>query len=84
MKKIECFKKTNDDWYPNYSGDRVRIFFTPLLDGVTYRVAVWGNDDFGLEMDGTDKEEMLSIFNFVKSLDRVDKAILIERGFTNA
>lgn len=60
--KIQKFVKTTDNWCPNYPGDTVRVF---LLNQKTehkefnfVRIAVWGADDFGLEMDfkGTEEE----------------------------
>jgi hypothetical protein len=56
---------TNEDWYPtlegNYTcpnpdycnplpGPAVRVFMTQLTTK-EWRVAVWGGDDFGLEID---------------------------------
>jgi hypothetical protein len=56
--EIEKVIETTDDWHPNYSGDRVRIFimksiYTPetQFQHNLVRVAVWGADDFGLELD---------------------------------
>ncbi|MCA9495832.1 MAG: hypothetical protein KC589_02730 [Nanoarchaeota archaeon] len=56
MKRIDVFKKTSDDWYPNYPNDMVKVSFLKLPNILQnsddeWRVCVWGNDDFGLERD---------------------------------
>lgn len=67
--KIQKFVKTTDNWCPNYPGDTVRVF---LLNQKTehkefnfVRIAVWGADDFGLEMDfyGMNEEQNDAKFN---------------------
>lgn len=58
----EVLKKTNDDWYPSYKmGDThfelyVRVYFVEYTNSFGYKVAAWGNDDFGLEKEFSVKE----------------------------
>ena len=60
--KIQKFIKTTDNWCPNYPGDTVRVFLlNQKMENEQFnfvRIAVWGADDFGLEMDfkGTEEE----------------------------
>lgn len=44
-----------DDWYPCYRDNKVAVSF------VNSRIAVWGNDDFGMERDGATEEEYLKV-----------------------
>ena len=56
MKRVDVFKKTNDDWYPAFEmgGEKlVEVSFiqlTPWLPAEEriWRVCVWGNDDCGM------------------------------------
>lgn len=59
--KIEKFVNTTDDWHPNYEGNKVKIFLMYFKAYEFVRIAVWGNDDFGLELNfiGTSEENFL-------------------------
>ena len=63
--KITKWIRTNEDWCPTIDGNSispneeycnplpdpaVKVFMCQLTDGM-WRVAVWGGDDFGLEID---------------------------------
>jgi hypothetical protein len=53
--KQEKHIRTCEDWYPTVNGE-VRVFIAQLTTG-QWRVAAWGGDDFGLELD-TDSEKV--------------------------
>ena len=61
--RITKFVKTKESWYPNYPGDLVRVSLLPLMDNVTWRVVVWGNDDFGLERDFKSRLEATLVYD---------------------
>jgi hypothetical protein len=91
--KINVYKKTNDDWYPNFKiengDDLVRVSFTqtgpdPNLGYGDWRVCVWGNDDCGMERDFILEGEALNIFYQVIGWDSVDMDKLEKLGFVSA
>lgn len=95
--KIQKFVKTTDDWYPNYPGDLVRVFLlnqynSPNRKWDFVRIAVWGDDDFGLEMDfcGATQEENDAKFKEWKEeiYDKIPDVVTAEYfrklGFYNA
>lgn len=95
--KIQKFVKTTDDWSPNYPGDTVRVFLlnqynSPGAQFDFVRIAVWGNDDFGLEMDfkGFSQEENDNKFKqwkeeiYDKLPEVVTKEYFRKLGFYNA
>lgn len=58
MKRVDVYKLTQDDWYPEYScedGKLVCVSFLKTgpesLTGYDWRVCVWGADDCGMEKD---------------------------------
>lgn len=63
INRIEKFIKVNDDWYPNFKNDTVRValMYQKYSNYDFVRICVWGADDFGLEMDfeGTSQENEL-------------------------
>ena len=85
---------TSDDWYPNFPRNCVRVSVMEWKgkkeDFITFRVAVWGEDDFGMEYDlfiiPSEKEMVLN--RILKEVDNfpnpLTKLYLKERGFTNA
>lgn len=76
----EIFKKTTDEWYPNFPNDEVEVSFLYLNDG-TFRVCVWGNDDFGMELDFESLIEAEDIFDKILDMDIVNKQDLYNLGF---
>lgn len=48
---VEKMVTTTENWYPNYPENKVRVFLR-IVQGYNefVRIAVWGADDFGLEM----------------------------------
>ena len=94
MKRVDVFKKTNDDWYPAFEmgGEKlVEVSFiqlTPWLpvEERIWRVCVWGNDDCGMERDFNPNEEShaWSIFLNVIGEEYVDMKFLLSLGFVSA
>lgn len=83
MKRKEKMLHTKQQWYPNFSGDTVCAMVMPIADKKNpYRVAVWGADDFGLEIDLADMNKALEIYEGLK--DNVTQEELRELGFGNA
>lgn len=81
---IEIMIPTTDDWYPNYQNNIVRLVYVGELVDSTYRVAVWGADDFGVEYDAKDKETAENIFNKLKTKTNITQKELYDLGFVNA
>lgn len=44
------FPAKGEDWAPNYPDGRIKVILVTWPDGAT-RVAVWGYDDLGMEID---------------------------------
>lgn len=74
---------TTDEWYPNFDGNKVELSKIPMLDG-TYRVCVWGKDDFGMEYDTTELQKALDMFNHLKTQTDITTQMLTKLGFENA
>lgn len=72
-KRVNVFKKTDDNWYPNYFKRLVEVSYVypELTDGTT-RVCVWGADDFGMHCDYKTKEEAYAMFEHIIALDVVN------------
>lgn len=91
MKRTETYLPTNDDWCPNFEGDKVRVSLLTDMNfggrGIWHRVCVWGSDDDGMEID-FDGEETKSLaeemYKKIISLPYVDKPILKKWGFVRA
>lgn len=99
IKHKKCFKKTNDDWHPNFDGDLVAVSLILhrknsreyKLYGSTclFRVCVWGADDFGMEKDffGEEKdcvEQAKELYAILEKKDIIYIADLKKLGFINA
>jgi hypothetical protein len=57
MQSLSCLKRTSDCWYPNHEEHFVHVFFfNKTQEGEPNRVALSGDDDFGLVYDGEDAE----------------------------
>lgn len=87
---IDGFKKTSEDWYSNfkiaddkrYEGKYVHVSYFPLGPKFdTYRVAVWGNDDTGMEFDTKSELDAQGIYLEVMHMDDVTRDKLINLGF---
>jgi len=91
MNRVDAFKRTSGQWYPNYhldSHELVKVSFgqtgpCPSENG-DWRVCAWGNDDFGMEKDFQEREEAWACFLAVISLDDVTADRLRELGFVGA
>ena len=82
---VEVFKKTSDNWCPNYPGDTVQVsYLGKLLDTEEYRVCAWGNDDLGMEFDHTSESVVWQKFIEVISLEDVTISKLKEMEFVSA
>ena len=94
MKRVDVFKKTNDDWYPAFEmgGEKlVEVSFiqlTPWLPAEEriWRVCVWGNDDCGMERDFQPNEERLAWTTFLTVIgeEYVDMKFLSDLKFVTA
>ena len=70
MTKEERYISTTDDFYPNYSNNKVeakvfKIEGSPNKFHDMSKISVWGADDFGMEIEGSpdDYEKFLEIYN---------------------
>lgn len=92
--EIVAYKLTQDDWYPNFFLDDretnlIRVSLTqisPLNKKETWRVAVWGNDDIGMNKDFENehaKKHAVAEFQAVFMEQYVNKEWLRSRGWEN-
>jgi hypothetical protein len=94
-----CFKTTNDDWYPNYPDNLVRVSLIlrrkksseyKLFGQTLFRVCVWGDDDFGMEKDFKSGNEQLDIdqakelYQLLVNQKVINKDYLKQLGFYGA
>ncbi len=91
----DVFKITDDDWCSNYKIEEyetkknVKLVEVSLLylnppndkEPDVWRVCVWGNDDFGLELDMEDYEKARETFLIVLNMEKVNQQPLIDMGF---
>jgi hypothetical protein len=93
LEGISVFKETNDDWCGNYRivgdmrvSDLVHVSFLELSwDAASlWRVCVWGNDDLGLELDFSSRNEAFDTFLKVISWPYVSQKSLRDIGFVGA
>ena len=42
MERVAIYKKTNDDWYPNYNTNEIELIYIGKLSDGKFRVACWG------------------------------------------
>lgn len=90
-KRIERYITVTDDWYPCYEGNKVRLSLSlnQWKNEYYIKIAAWGNDDYGLEIeyDGYKNIEdarkkydvLIPIFNSIP--DGVSKYWFINRGW---
>lgn len=93
MKELEVFKEClpEDEWAGNYSLDNgyknlVRVVFGRPYPNNSWRVGVWGNDDFGMIKDFNFKDGQTEVdadkcFLQIISLKIVSQDVLTELGF---
>ena len=88
--RIVRFKKTQDDWCPNYPNNEVKVVCSTNMEHegkVWHRVSVWGDDDLGMEIDFFGKDGMKKagdMFLKVIKLKFVNKNVLKQLGFVMA
>ena len=94
--RIEVYKKTHDEWYPEYQlatknwvyeKKIVEVSFlelTRLDEKPQWRCCVWGADDDGRDFDSYVREEAWKMFLTVIAMEYVDKKVLEKLGFINA
>ena len=85
------FKKTHDNWHGNHNGDEIVLRLSDDINrpfrnekpdiGPLYRVAAWGNDDFGMIIDIADEQEARELFDMLSKRSYIDKEDLDELGF---
>lgn len=94
FKQKYCYIKTEEDWYPSFKFDGwhridgykdsylLRLFLLELKDG-TYKVGVWGSDDYGLEREyPTDKlKDALEMFMLILEQEYMTRKFLMDHGF---
>ena len=84
MKRQEFFKITQDDFHPNFEGNKVKLIYHGKLPTANvYRVSLWGNDDYALYQDYIKNVRATRDFNYLKSLDVLNKADAYKLGFEN-
>ena len=79
--KLVSLCQTSDNFHPNIAGDKVEV---SLYIGKNCRIAVWGDDDFGMGKSGyTSRESALSEYRKITSRNDITKEYLKGLGFTN-
>ena len=87
MEKSYIYKLTDDDWYKNHFGNKVKLMYhgdiTPCNVGTvrTYRVSVFGNDDFGMVFDSCIEMEVTAMFFVLSHMKMINKEDLKKLGF---
>lgn len=95
--RISVFKLTNGEWYPSYvidgyhNGNQnpklVEVSFLELIpfgkSPKEWRVAVWGADDTGMDIDfpSEEREKAFALFVEVITQQYVDRDYLTSKGF---
>lgn len=95
--KQSCVKYTQDEWYGNEvlrrreDGKSTRIVTVSFFElrrtkkePQLWRVCVWGNDDFGLEIDLEDRGQAMVLYRTILRWEFVNKQPLKDLGFYNA
>lgn len=83
IKRFEKFVTVDDDWYPNWDGNKVKVSLT--LFGSYIKFCAWGADDTGVEMEFCSSNE--SVFELWKTHiydkipDIVNKEWFYDHGF---
>lgn len=91
--RISCFKKTDEDWYGNYKIEKdlrhkdikyVEVKFLKIPGSKEFRVCVWGNDDFGMELDSEDEVYIKQVYLDLCFQPTIRKSYLEKKGFIHA
>lgn len=82
MQTHSFFKRTSDYWCGNWYGELVEVGLVKLApDTDEHRVSVWGNDDMGMVKDYLTKQEALTMFIHLTTLEDLSIDVLTELGF---
>lgn len=74
-KRNRALIPASDDWFPSMEGGMVLLIWSPE----SQRIAVWGDDDFGMEKWNATEAEFKELKGLV-----VSQAMLKKRGFSGA
>jgi len=83
VREKRIFKKTDDDWYPNFPNNEVKVSLLNVYGGL-FRVCVWGADDDGREKDFKNSDEAEKVFNKLSMMDVINKSDLKIMGFVRS
>ena len=68
-KKVKVFRYRNqkgkleyENWYPNFSGNKVKVSLHICKKDRDFYVCIWGNDVFGMESYCRTREEAEGVF----------------------
>jgi len=73
--------KVTDDWLPCFPGNQVQVSIHKDGKG-SWRIAVWGEDDFGMEKSDLSQDEAFTEFRNLQ--DGISQSELKNRGFVRA
>lgn len=80
---VTIFKNTDDDWHGNYPNNQVKLQYIGKLTDGKFRVAVWGNDDFGIDKDFNKEQDAVTVFSELTLKDKINHKDLYDLGFAN-
>jgi hypothetical protein len=94
----ERLKPTSDNWYPSFWDSEEEYEFNREIDGcggycrvsigpldfarTGWRVAAWGNDDFGIDKDFNSFDEAMVLYNFLLDCSIVNHQTCFNQGMT--
>lgn len=74
-------KKTQDDWYPCFANNEVRVSIFKLEGPHGYCITAQGNDDYGLDINIKTLKLTMEMYNKIKTMDFVNQQDLYDLGF---
>jgi len=80
--RVSCFKYTDDDWYPTYFKHTVELTLHDQLTDGSWRVSVWGADDFGMNFDFGTEIDAQNMYFALCMKEKVNIKELEKLGFT--
>lgn len=81
MRETRVLKPTNDDWYPCYPENLVKLSYLGELSDGTFRVCAWGADDFGLERDFEKESDAIAMFKRLEKYPLINISDLKQLNF---
>lgn len=79
MQTISCYKPTQEEWFPNYPGNMVRVaYYNNQKEYIDDMVVVGGMDDCDISYIGKDSEY---VFMRILELEQVNRNELFKLGF---